>query len=852
MPQSSSVPSRDLALLERLWRDSLERYTLPNGLTVLLKPDSAAPVSSVQVWVKTGSIHEGAHLGAGLSHYLEHMLFKGTTRRAGREISATVQAHGGYINAYTTFDRTVYYIDVPSNHTAMAIDLLADAVLHSTLPAEEVAKEKDVILREIDMGLDDPDQRLSQALFETAYRTHPYRQPIIGHRDVFAAVTRDDLLTYYHARYVPNNLVLVIVGDFDLVATRAAIAEHFGPAPRVRLAPVLVPDETPQLSRRDQHLHEDVQVSRAGLGWQIPGLAHPDTPALDLLAMVLGHGDSSLLWQSIREKARLVHSIDAMAWGPGTSGLFYISFLADPDKRVAAESAILRELDRILAKGVSAAALAKAVRQAVTSEINLRKTMSGQASRLGSAEVVVGDINYTREYFRRLFALTPAKLKQVMRTYLVPEKLTVVSSNPKAGEAAPVLRSLGEGGSLDFEVLTLPNGARLLLQPNHHLPNVHLRLAFAGGAMFEPAARRGLNALMAALLAKDTARRSAEEVARAIETVGGSFHEFSGNNSFGLAAEVLAGDTDLALELVADATLRPAFKSARLEIEREATLASLKESLDDVVTVGRKKLREKFFAGHPFAIETSGDEKGLQAITVADLKALHRRLIVSGNAVLAVAGDFDPRKLAPKLKAFLAKLPPGAAPTARGRLAVTAGDFTEIQPRQQAIVFQAFPGPGALAPDYTVSEVADELFSGMSSHLFERVREQKSLAYFVRSSRIVGLGTSMFYFYAGTSPQRHAEVIAELDLEIKRVREGGVTAEELTRCQTRLKAGRRMGMQTNSARAMQAALNSVYGLPVNDWRTYDARVDAVTLDSIRKFALRYFQPQQRVQLVVKP
>lgn len=304
---------RDLALLESLWREPVERYTLPNGLTVLLRPDTAAPVASVQVWVKTGSIHEGAALGAGLSHYLEHLLFKGTARRAGREISATVQAHGGYINAYTTFDRTVYYIELPAAHTGVAIDVLANLTLHSTLPAEEVAKEKDVILREIDMCLDDPDQRLAQAIFETAYRTHPYRQPIIGHREVFAATTREELLAYYRARYVPNNFVVVIAGDFDPAATRAAIAEHFGKAPRVRLAPVLVPDEPAQLSRRDQHLHEDVQVSRAGFGWQIPGLAHPDAPALDLLAMVLGHGDSSLLWQAIREQARLVHAIDVMA-----------------------------------------------------------------------------------------------------------------------------------------------------------------------------------------------------------------------------------------------------------------------------------------------------------------------------------------------------------------------------------------------------------------------------------------------------------------------------------------------------------------------------------------------------------
>lgn len=852
MPKPTSVRSRDLALLETLWRETIERYTLPNGLTVLLKRDTAAPVSSVQVWVKTGSIHEGASLGAGLSHYLEHMLFKGTERRAGREISATVQAHGGYINAYTTFDRTVYYIDVPAEHTAVAIDLLADATLRSTLPAEEVAKEKEVILREIDMCLDDPDQRLAQALFETAFRTHPYRQPIIGHRDVFAANTRDDLLAYYRARYVPNNLVVVIVGDFDPAATRAAIAEHFGKSPRVRLAPVLVPDEPAQLSRRDQHLAEDVQVSRAGLGWQIPGLTHPDAPALDLLSMVLGHGDSSLLWQSIREKARLVHTIDAMSWSPGTSGLFYISYLADPDKRTAAEAAILRELARIAAKGISPKMLEKAVRQVVTSEINMRKTMSGQASRLGSGEVVVGDINYTRTYFKRLFALTPAALKRVMRTYLVPERLTVVSSNPAAapgGAGGPVT---APAASLDFEEIKLPNGARLLLQSNKSLPNLHLRLAFAGGPMFEPSGRRGLTSLMATLLAKDTARRSAEEVARAIEEVGGTFSDFSGNNSFGLYAEVLPADSRLALELLADAVLRPAFKSARLEIERESALAALKESLDDVVTVGRKKMREKFFGAHPFAIESGGDEAGLKAMQVADLRALHRRLVVSGNAVLAVAGDFDAKVLVPKLKALLASLPKGAGPKADAALRVTAGDFTEIQPRQQAIVFQAFPGPGLLAPDYLVSEVMDELFSGMSSNLFERVREQKSLAYFVRSSRIVGLDSAMFYFYAGTSPQRYEEVIAELNLEIARVQQGGVSAEELSRCQVRLKAGKRMGLQTNSARAMQSGLNAVYGLPVNDWRTYDVRVDAVSLAAVREFALKYLQPAQRVQLVVKP
>jgi zinc protease len=472
----------DCSLLDRFWRVPPERLILPNGLTVLLQSDQSAPIASVQVWVKTGSIHEGTQLGAGLSHFLEHMVFKGTTRRAGRELSLTIQAHGGHINAYTTFDRTVYYVDLPAEHTGVAIDVLADAVLHSTLPAEEVAREREVILREIDMGQDDPDHRLGEILFATAFREHGYRHPIIGYREVFSALTRDDLLAYYRARYVPNNLVVVVAGAFDPAATRTAIVEHFGGTPRARLAPVPLPDEPPQLARRTRHLFEDVQLTRVEIGWQIPGLAHPDAPALDVLATILGGGDSSVLWQAVREKARLVHGIDAQSWNPGTAGLFLISLTCAAGKREAASAAVERELLRRAASGFPARLIAKAVRQAVVGEINTRKTMSGQASRLGVAEVVVGDLDYGRTYFDRLRALTPADLRRVLRTYLVPERLTVVSMNPAGAKPAgpPAAASRDGAGSAGFAATLLPNGARLLLQPDHHLPNLHLRLLFLG------------------------------------------------------------------------------------------------------------------------------------------------------------------------------------------------------------------------------------------------------------------------------------------------------------------------------------------------------------------------------------
>jgi zinc protease len=845
----------DFGLLERFWREPIERTILPNGLTLLVRRDNSAALASVQVWVKTGSIHEGAQLGAGLSHYLEHMLFKGTERRAGREISASVQAHGGYINAYTTFDRTVYYIDLPSEHVPVAVDILADAVLHSTFPPDEVAKEKDVILREIAMTKDDPDNRMWDALFSTAFREHPYRQPIIGHQDIFSAITRDDLVAYYRRRYVPNNLVVVVVGDVNPTAIADLVTRHFGSVARAALAPVLVPEEPAQLGPRVEHRYEDVEVTRTALAWPIPGLAHADAPMLDLLATILGHGDSSILWQEVRERAALVHTIDASSWNPGSSGLFCVSFTCDHDKRNQAIAAVEKVLARVSRRGFTPAQLKKAMRQLVVGEINAHKTMSGQAAQLGTAEVVVGDLHHSKAYFNVLRTVTPLEVRRAAQAYLVSDRLTTVSMNPKA--AAPTVKApSGEGTTTgDFSELTLPNGVRLLLQRDARLPNLHLRLMMQGGPLLEAADKRGATALLATMLTKDTRRRSAAEVAEYIEEVGGAFYGFSGNNSMGLAAEVLPTDIDRAITVLADAVLAPTFKQSTFILERDAQVAALQQDDDDVVTFARKRLRQQFFGSHPLALDSHGDQAGVKALKTSDLAALHRRVCVGTNVVLAVAGDFEPKVLVPRLKTWLTKIPRAKAPTFVGGdapLPATVGDFVEHVAREQAVVMQAFLGPKVNADDYYVGDVAEELFSGMASRLFERVREEKGLAYFVRSSRVTGLDTGMFYFFAGTQPGREAEVLAEVDAEIIRVQAGEVGGDELSRCHTRLKAARRQSMQTNSARAMHAALNALQGQPINDWRNYDGKIDAVTVADLAAFAQRYFARNRRTQLVVTP
>jgi zinc protease len=855
MPKKT-LASADREMLDKLWSEPVERTVLANGLTVLVKADRSAALASVQVWVRTGSIHEEGHLGAGLSHYLEHMLFKGTERRAGKEISATVQAHGGYINAYTTFDRTVYYIDLPSEGVEVAVDVLADAVLHSTLPEDEVAREKDVILREIAMVRDDPDSRLWEALFSTAFREHPYRQPIIGHRDVFAAADRAALVDYYRRRYVPNNMVVVITGDVEPASALALVERHFGAAPRSRLAPVLVPVEPLQLGPRTVRRVEKVEIVRAVLAWPIPGLADPEAPALDLLGLVLGGGESSVLWQEIRDKRNLVHSIDASSWNPGTSGLFCISFVCDAGKREEAEREILRVVRRCgRQRPFLPAEVRKAYRQSVVSEINTRKTMSGQASRLGAAEVVIGDLEFGRTYFGRLARVGPSELARTLARHLVAGRMTSVSIEPAGAEKGPGSRAAqGGGGRTDFDLVRLQNGARILLQEDRHLPNVHFRLITLGGPLVEEPSRRGSSSLLATLLTKDTARRSAARVAGRIEEVGGSFSSFSGDNTLGLLAEVLPADVGLAVELLSEGACSPAFRPETLSTERDAQLAALREENDDVVALARRLLRRRFFGSHPMAIGPNGDMDGVRSTGRGDLTSLWKRLLVGPVTVLSVAGDFRAKALLPRLEAFLASVPRGRVPAPPEAFTgpAEAGDFVEIQPREQAVVLQGFPGSPIGADDFYAGEVADELFSGMASRLFERVRDQKGLAYFIRSGRVATRGAAMFFFIAGTQPGKEAEVLGEIATEISRVADGDLPAEEIARCKARLKAGHRKMLQTNSSRAMQSAIDVLQGRGPNFWREYDSLVDLVTAADLSRYARLHLLGPARTQLVVRP
>ena len=267
-----------------------DQFKLDNGLTFIIREDKSNPVVSLQAWCETGSIHEGKYLGSGVSHFVEHMVFKGTEERESLAIAQDVSSIGGTINAYTSFDRTVYYINCPSEALFTSNQILKDLVFQATMPETEFEPEREVIRREISMGRDDADKVASQEMFSTCYQRHPYGLPVIGYLQSFNQLNRSDLRNYYKERYVTDNTFIVISGDVDMDVVRDQVNKLYGDIQRVASPPVFIPTEPDQLGRRDSFVPYSNPITRLWMSWKIPGITDSDMPAIDVIAVILGQG----------------------------------------------------------------------------------------------------------------------------------------------------------------------------------------------------------------------------------------------------------------------------------------------------------------------------------------------------------------------------------------------------------------------------------------------------------------------------------------------------------------------------------------------------------------------------------
>ncbi|MEI6078693.1 MAG: pitrilysin family protein, partial [Verrucomicrobiota bacterium] len=761
--------------------------TLENGLNIIVREDHSAPVVSVQAWAMAGSIHEGRWLGAGLSHVLEHMLFKGTTTRPGSRIDQEVQEAGGYMNAYTSFDRTVYHIDVPNTGAEKAIDILCDIMQHATLPPDELAKEMDVIRREMDMCHDDPGRRASRRLFETAYTQSPYRFTIIGYPDIFNEVKPEDIRNYYTEKYAPNNIFYVVAGDVQNDAVIAQIKAAYGNTKARAMSPVVLPLEPRQTAAREIIEESPVELGHVHFAWHIPELRHADVPVLDVLAVLLGSGRSSRLYQQVREKQGVVHHVDAWTYSPGLPGLFGVSSVVDGDQFAAANAAVLAEIEKVQRHSVTPEELGKAIKQFISATLSARKTMEGQAQNLGGNWLAAHDLNFSERYLAAVKNVTTEAVQRVARHYLTPENRTLYALLP-TGATPQTPPDVEAGTAHPIRKIALPNGLTLLVKEDHRLPFVEFRATFRGGVLAENATNNGTTMLLAKLMLKGTATRNAEQIATEIESVGGNLDGYGGNNSFGVNAEVLSEDFATGLELLADVILNPVFPADELEREKEIQIAGIRSRRDELLKSASLAMRRALFGETGYGLDSLGSEATVAKIAVSDLQAFHQNLAVPNNCVLAIFGDVQTAAVQAAVeKAFAGwQTGPGLPLATAGTFSPLSHRVEEFRDKKQAVLVIGFPGTSMDADDKYALDLLQECCSDLGSRLFLRIREQLGLAYYVGAQNFTGLVPGYFAFYTGTEPAKVAQVEAELLKEAELLRTGGVTAEELKRAKAKI------------------------------------------------------------------
>ena len=827
--------------------------TLDHGLVLILREDHSAPVVSAQAWCKSGSIHEDRWLGAGLSHVLEHMLFKGTATRPSGQIDREVQDAGGYMNAYTSFDRTVYYINVPNTGGRIALDILCDIMQNASIPADELEKEKQVILREMDMSQDDPGQKSSRRLFETAYTRSNYRHTIIGYPDIFNRVTREDLISYYRERYAPNNIFFVVVGDFDAAQVQEQIRLAFATAKAQPAPPIYLPDEPVQLVQRDLVEEGPVELGHFHLSWHIPDLRHSDVPTLDVLATLLGAGRSARLYQEVRERLGLVNSVDAWTYNPGNPGLFGMSAIVNADKFDAARQAMLAEIERMKREPVSEAELGKAVKQFVAATLATRKTMQGQAQDLGGSWLAAGDLNFSARYLAAVKRIRPADLQRVASLYLTDANRTQYALLPE-GTRAAVVESADVFTPHPITKFTLPNGLSLLVKEDHRLPFVEFRAVFRGGVLSETPATNGVTLLTAKMLLQGTATRSAEQLASEIESLGGSVDSYGGNNSLGVNLEVMSNDFAAGLGILADVILNPVFPAPAFERERDVQLASIRAQKDHLLQRAGRLMRQGLFNDNGYGLDVNGTETSVTGLSAASLAPVHATLCIPNNCVLAVFGDVDTAAVVAAVEQAFGAWKPGLpvretespAPLREVRRVGEEAD------KKQAVLVIGFPGVTLYNPDRYALELIQEACSDLGSRLFTRIRENLGLAYYVGAQHFPGLIPGYIAFYAGTEPEKARQVEEEMLKEARTLCESGLTAEELQRAKAKIIGQKKIARQDLGSWAATAALDELYGLGFDHSDGDDARFESLTLEQVAAAARKHLDAAAMVVSVVQP
>ncbi|HWI66573.1 MAG TPA: pitrilysin family protein [Symbiobacteriaceae bacterium] len=862
---------------------------LPNGMRVLTRELHHAPVACVMVWYGVGSRNEQPGR-TGISHFLEHMMFKGTERFPLGALEEGVKRRGGMSNAFTNYDYTSYYQVLPARHLEFGLMIEADRMVNMNFDPDLTVKERGIIVSELEGRENSPHFWLQTQFMHEAFREMPYRHHVLGYKDDIKATTGEWLAEHYRHFYRPNNATLVAVGDFDTEKLLELANRHFG-----SIAPG---DPVVRLAKREpeQTAERRFEVRRTGpnpylmAGYRMPADDHPDIPALTVLAAVLSGGPSFAMMgggASMGRSSRLYRKLvsgglatyaSAHPWSLAYEGLFLCS--ASPVPGVApeqVEAAIFAEVDALRQSPVPADELERAKKQVRAQWIYAMESAMNQAVLLGATAMTdsVEGFDHALEKFE---AVTSDDLQRVAQAYLLPERRTVgwflpdkqAKPSPPAPYTPPADELKGttpeyqksghEKGEppapakrnpiLDRSRIVrreLPNGATLLVYPAETIPSALVRVQVESGPVYDPAGKEGLARIVSQLLTRGTQAYSADELAIKTDALGMSVRVDAGRETAAATLKCLPEDLNAGLDVLAEVLLRPTFPEDEFLKMRERMLVGVREAENDTRSVAGRKLSELLFPkGYPYRESTGGTEESLTAIAREDLGDFHNKFYRPNGAIITVVGNIDPAVAEAAILRVLDGWTGGAGrPTLPPLPARTTAEETHaaVTGKTQTDLALGWPLVDRSHPDYLALEFLATLFGGngtpASSRLFRDVREKYGLSYYQYAAFGPSLGAGPWVVHIGVNPSRVQFAADLLRKELRRLSEEPVAADELAALKLFLEDYPAVQHESPERVAGRLAEIERFGLGLDYVERYPALVQALTAEELQAVAARH-------------
>ena len=872
----------------------VEKYTLPNGLTILLHEDHKTPVVAVNLCYKVGSKDEKPGR-TGFAHLFEHMMFQGSMHHD-RDFFMPLEKLGADLNGTTGEDDTIYYETVPSNALELALWLEADRMgfLLPSMTQERLDNQRNVVKNERRESVDNvPYGQAEEVRLKALYpANHPYHHSVIGSMVDLSAARLADVAAFFRTYYVPNNAILCVAGDFQPDQTKAWIKKYFGPFPRgpeiARLHPA-----TPKLAESKQiRINDAVSLPRAELIWPTVPANHPDEPALDMLAAVLGGlPKENRLFRTLMYDRQLAAQVGAAHPTHLLSGVFEVELLARPGQKLEELVQIAQaEIERLKKEGPTAAEVRKAQNERESALIMGMQSVTRKANVLNEYMSQLGDPLAYQAEIEKVFAVTPDDVKRVAREYLGPRLIeldvlpgapasrpaeaAVDSANqaPLAGPPVAVVHDEFDRSKIpplgptphysppSFERRKLSNGLELRIVERHDLPIVTFDLVIKSGETLDPKGKEGLAAIAIGLLDEGTKTRDALQIAGELAEIGASMTASGDLESTTISLTTLTRHLNPALDLYADVLLNPSFPEKELKRLKIQRLAQLKARADDAEQTADALFPRLIYGpDHPYGRPDLGTTASIESLSRDDAIAFCKRIMVPANAALVVVGDVRPdlitTALESRLRAWAARPAPKQPDVSTAGIPAAHRDTIYLVDKPaaaQSVLIVGRIGAARKSPDVYALSLMNAILGGQFiSRMNMNLREDKGYSYGVDSSFSFMRGAGPFEaggtVQTAVTKESLVEILKELsDITSRRP----VTDAELAFAKERLIQGFPHRFETTFGVAAQVAILVADELPDDEFTRYQARVEAVTQADINRVAREYITPEKMAILVV--